>query len=66
MANLLGKKKQQPTTKQNAKRQTMENTRVDDYTKDDNDGHVDTRSRNFKCENPDPRLGCDMGIDVAG
>ncbi len=44
----------------------MENTRTDDYTKDDNEGHVDTRSRNFKCENSDPHLGCDMGIDVAG
>jgi hypothetical protein len=44
----------------------MENTRTDDYTKDDNEGHVDTRSSNFKCENPDPHLGCDMGIDVAG
>ena len=44
----------------------MENTRTEDYFKDDNEGHVDTRSANFKCENPDPRLGCDMGIDVAG
>ena len=25
----------------------MENTRTDDYTKDDNEGHVDTRSRNL-------------------
>lgn len=22
--------------------------------------------RNFECERPDPNLGCDMGIDVAG
>jgi hypothetical protein len=29
-------------------------------------GHVDTRSRNFECENPDPSLGCDLGIDVQG
>ena len=29
-------------------------------------GHVDTRGGNFKCENPDPHLGCDLGIDVAG
>jgi hypothetical protein len=29
-------------------------------------GHVDTRERNFECENKDPHLGCDMGIDVAG
>jgi hypothetical protein len=44
----------------------MENTRTDDYTGDDSDGHVDTRHFNHECENPDPRLGCDMGIDVAG
>jgi hypothetical protein len=30
------------------------------------EGHVDTRERNFECENKDPHLGCDMGIDVAG
>ena len=30
------------------------------------EGHVDTRERNFECENKDPRLGCDLGIDVAG
>jgi hypothetical protein len=29
-------------------------------------GHVDTRERNFECENKDPHLGCDLGIDVAG
>jgi hypothetical protein len=29
-------------------------------------GHVDTRGRNFECENKDPHLGCDLGIDVAG
>jgi hypothetical protein len=44
----------------------MENTRTDDYTKDDNDGHVDTREQNQNCEKPDPNLGCDLGIDVAG
>ena len=30
------------------------------------EGHVDTRARNFECDNPDKRLGCDPGIDVAG
>jgi hypothetical protein len=30
------------------------------------EGHVDTRSQNFECENKDPHLGCDPGIDVAG
>ena len=44
----------------------MAEKRTQDYTDDRNEGHVDTREANFKCENPDPRLGCDMGIDVAG
>lgn len=30
------------------------------------EGHQDTRSRNFNCENKDPHLGCDPHIDVAG
>ena len=30
------------------------------------EGHVDTREKNFECEEKDPNLGCDMGIDVAG
>ena len=29
-------------------------------------GHVDTRHGNFECDRPDPNLGCDPGIDVAG
>ena len=44
----------------------MESTHTQDYFKDDNNGHVDTREQNHRCENPDPHLGCDMGIDVAG
>ena len=44
----------------------MENTRTQDYFKDDNGGHVDTREQNHRCEHPDPHLGCDLGIDVAG
>ncbi len=44
----------------------MANDRTQDYWEDDNEGHVDTRGFNFKCENPDPNLGCNMGIDVAG
>ena len=31
-----------------------------------NEGHADTRHRTFECEEPDPSLGCDMGIDVQG
>jgi hypothetical protein len=30
------------------------------------EGHVNTRERNFECEDKDEHLGCDMGIDVAG
>ena len=41
-----------------------ENTQ--DYFDDRNDGHIDTRELNFECENKDPNLGCDMGIDVRG
>jgi len=41
-----------------------ENTQ--DFTDDRNEGHVDTREANFECENKDPNLGCDPGIDVAG
>mgnify|MGYP001812550392 FL=1 len=37
-----------------------------DYFDNSNDGHVDTREENFKCKNPDKRLGCDLGIDVQG
>lgn len=46
------------------KKETFEN-----YVEKDDErekGHQDTRSKNFKCENPDPHLGCDPGIDVAG
>jgi len=44
-------------------------TDTHDYieTEDEKDkGHVNTREQNFECENKDPNLGCDMGIDVAG
>ena len=40
-----------------------------DYFEKDSDreeGHVDTRERNFECENKDPHLGCNLGVDVAG
>jgi len=42
---------------------------VQDYFEDDEEreeGHVDTRNKNFECETPDPNLGCDLGIDVMG
>ena len=44
----------------------MAENKVEDYTKASNEGHVDTREKNFECENKDKNLGCDMGIDVAG
>ncbi len=41
--------------------------KTQDYFNDDsNEGHVDTRENNFECENKDPHLGCDLGIDVQG
>ena len=44
----------------------MADNKVQDYTDDRNEGHIDTREANFDCENKDPNLGCDLGIDVAG
>ena len=29
-------------------------------------GHADTRWQNQDCDDPDPSLGCDLGIDVQG
>jgi hypothetical protein len=34
--------------------------------KEREEGHLDTRQKNFECEKPDEHLGCDMGIDVQG
>lgn len=44
----------------------MAEDRIQDYTDDKREGHVDTREANFNCDRPDENLGCDMGIDVAG
>jgi len=44
----------------------MSDNKTTDYWDDRDDGHIDTREANFKCENPDPHLGCNLGIDVAG
>ncbi len=47
----------------------MTDSRYDNYIESDwesEEGHVDTRQKNFDCENPDRHLGCDLGIDVAG
>lgn len=43
--------------------------KVQNYIESDNDreeGHMDTRNRNFECDTPDEHLGCDLGIDVQG
>ena len=44
----------------------MAEDKVQDYTDDNDEGHVDTRERNFECVQPDEHLGCDLGIDVQG
>ena len=47
----------------------MENKSVQNYMEHDDEreqGHEDTRHKNFECENKDEHLGCDPGIDVAG
>ena len=47
----------------------MADSKVQDYSEKDEEreeGHVDTRSKNFDCEDKDEHLGCDPGIDVAG
>lgn len=43
--------------------------KVQNYIETDQEreeGHVDTRRQNHQCENKDPNLGCNLGIDVAG
>jgi hypothetical protein len=53
--------------KKNYRRPIM-NT-IQDYVESDQEreeGHVDTREQNFECEDKDPHLGCDLGIDVQG
>ena len=43
--------------------------RIQEYFETDKEreaGHIDTRSRNFDGDSPDPHLGCDLGIDVQG
>ena len=44
----------------------MADEKIQDYTEDNDEGHVDTREKNFECENKDENLGCDPGIDVQG
>ena len=47
----------------------MTTRKTENYIESDNErneGHEDTRHKNFECENPDKNLGCDPGIDVAG
>lgn len=44
----------------------MADIKIEDYFDESEEGHVDTRSTNFECANPDQHLGCDPGIDVQG
>lgn len=47
----------------------MAEKKVENYIETDDErenGHQDTRQKNFECETPDKNLGCDPGIDVAG
>ena len=44
----------------------MAEDKIQDYSDDNNEGHVDTREANFECDDKDPNLGCDLGIDVMG
>jgi hypothetical protein len=44
----------------------MANTDYQETDSEREEGHVDTREKNFECEKPDKNLGCDPGIDVAG
>ena len=47
----------------------MADNKIQDYTETDQEreeGHADTRKKNFECDEPDPNLGCDLGVDVQG
>ena len=48
---------------------TERREKVQNYIESDQEreeGHQDTRNKNFECDTPDEHLGCDMGIDVQG
>jgi len=67
---LTGAKEEKPPNyKRSMEVYAMSDTQVQDYRESDRDsdkGHEDTRHHNFECQNPDPHLGCDPGIDVQG
>ena len=44
----------------------MAENKEQNYIDESSEGHEDTREANFECENKDPHLGCDPGVDVAG
>jgi hypothetical protein len=55
------------TTHNTNRRCIMAEEKTQDYFDENNtEGHVDTRGKNFECEDKDEHLGCDMGIDVQG
>ncbi|MFP4347277.1 MAG: hypothetical protein ACLFQY_03260 [Desulfococcaceae bacterium] len=48
---------------------TERKEKVQNYIESDQEreeGHQDTRQKNFECDTPDENLGCDPGIDVPG
>jgi hypothetical protein len=63
----IGRKKTEGS-RMKSKGQAKSNNREQSYVESDEErekGHVDTRHKNFECENK-TNLGCDPGIDVAG
>jgi hypothetical protein len=61
---LLSDEQQLPT--QEIGGDIMSEKKLQDYWDNEDEGHVDTREKNFECEKPDEHLGCDLGIDVQG
>jgi hypothetical protein len=60
--------KKMEVSKMKTKGQSQSHNREQSYVESEeerNKGHVDTRYKNFECENK-TNLGCDPGIDVAG
>jgi hypothetical protein len=60
---LIRKRKQKKSTEDIMADKVQNYIETDDEREE---GHVDTRRQNHECENKDPHLGCNLGIDVAG
>ena len=48
------------------RRLKIDQNRIQEYWGDTDEGHVETLHSNHECENPDPSLGRNLDIDVAG